>query len=315
MSDLAQHLLELERELDPANPTRGDGVEILGYGEVSAVLGLADLPGRVLKRMSGFPTRDEARAYASVVEHYLSILRDHDVPVVATELVRLEPAPGRHVVYLVQPRLDPDGLGNTWLRQAALEDLFPLLERVLGIVRRVLDANPGRRDGREVAIDAQLSNWHWPAGSGGPSLPTLIDVGTPFLRKAGVLEMGLDVFLRPYPAPARWWIRRTHAVERYLDAFFRFDTTVIDLIGNFFKEGAPEKIPGAIAFVNEWLARQPSFGTPQRIDEEAVRLYYANDASTLALSLRLRHLQRFVTTRLLRRRYDFLLPGRIVRHG
>lgn len=90
---------------------------------------------------------------------------------------------------------------------------------------------------------------------------------------------------------------------------------MIDRIGNFFKEGAPQKTPGAIAFVNEWLARQPGFGTPQRIDEEAVRRYYANDASTLQVSLRLRHLQRFLTTRLLRRRYDFLLPGRIVRHG
>jgi len=38
---------------------------------------------------------DEARAYASAVERYLSILRDHHVPVVATELVQLEPAPGR----------------------------------------------------------------------------------------------------------------------------------------------------------------------------------------------------------------------------
>jgi hypothetical protein len=44
-----------------------------------------------------------------------------------------------------------------------------------------------------------------------------------------------------------------------------------------------------------------------------VRAYYARDASTLELSLRLRKLQRFLTTRLLRRRYDFVLPGRIAR--
>jgi hypothetical protein len=156
-----------ERELDPADPTRGGSVAILGYGEVSAVLGLADLSGRVLKRMSGLSSCDEARAYTSVVERYLSILRDHDVPVVATELV------------------------NSSRRQAAREDLFPLLERVLGIVRRVLDANPGQRDGREVVIDdAQLSNWHWPTGAGGSSYPALSDVGTPLLHKDGALEMG-----------------------------------------------------------------------------------------------------------------------------
>jgi hypothetical protein len=102
-------------------------------------------------------------------------------------------------------------------------------------------------------------------------------------------------------------------VERYIAAFFRFRTTAIDLLGNFLKEGAPEKLAGGIALVNAWSARQPDAAELGAIDEAAVRAYYANDASTLELSLRLRKLQRFLTTRVLRRRYDFVLPGRIAR--
>ena len=108
-------------------------------------------------------------------------------------------------------------------------------------------------------------------------------------------------------------MRRTRAVEDYLGAFFDPRRTAIDLLGNFNKEGAPEKIPAALAFVNDWIARQPQAGRLAPIELEDVRRYYANDAATLALSLRLRRLRRFVDTKLLRRRYDFILPGPIRR--
>jgi hypothetical protein len=308
--DLAGPLLAVERRLDPADPARGgSGAEVLGYGEVSAVLAHPALPGLALKRMSGFPSRAAVEDYAGVVARYLELLGALDVPLVETALVPLEPAPRRHVVYLVQPRLDPRGLTSHVLRCGSLAALAPLLEQVLGHVHRVLGANAARRDGREVAVDAQLSNWVDP----GDGRLRLLDVGTPFLRKDGALEMGTDLFLRPYPAPARWYLRRHGDVERYIDAFFGFRTTVIDLLGNFFKEGAPEKLPGAIELVNAWCARQPDAGRLGAVDEAAVRAYYARDASTLELSLRLRRLQRFVTARLLRRRYDFVLPGRIAR--
>jgi hypothetical protein len=314
VSDLEERLLGLERRLDPARPTSGgSGVEIIGYGEVSAVLALAELPGRVLKRMSGFPDAAAAHAYGAMVERYVSEVRAAGVPVTDTALVRLEPERGRHVVYLVQPRLDPARLGNAILRREPLEGVLPLLERVLILVRRVLDQNRLRSDGRALAIDAQLSNWHWPDAGGDGAQPTLIDVGTPFTMRDGELEIGVEVFLYAYPAPLRWWLRRSRSVEGYIDAFLRFETTIVDLLGNFVKEGAAEKIPGAIAFVNQWIARQPEAEALGRIDEASVRAYYAKDAGTLELALRARRLARFLSTRVLRRRYDFILPGRIAR--
>ncbi len=312
MTDLAQQLIELEHRLDPANPTRaGTGVDLIAYGEVSGVCTYAGLPGRVLKRMSGFSDRAHALAYSGIVERYVSILCDLGVPVAPTEVAVVEPVPGRPVAYVVQPRLDPERFGHSLLRRCTLEDIFPLLGRVLDLVRRVLGANVARADGRELAIDAQLSNWYWPEHN--EPRPVLVDVATPFMRQGGTLEIGVELFLAAYPAPVRWWLQRTRAVERYIADYFRFDLTVADLIGNFVKEGVPEKIPGAVAFVNEWIARQPDREQLGRIDEQAVRRYYAKDAANLELSLRARRLGRFITTKLLRRRYDFILPGSITR--
>lgn len=314
MTDLTAQLLDLERRLDPADPGRaGTGVELLAYGEVSGVLGCTDLPGRVLKRMSGFPSREHARAYADVVGRYVAALRDLGVPVVSTEIVPLESTPRRHVVYVVQPRLDGQRFGHSLLRSRRLDEIFPLLGQILELVRQVLDANARRADGREIAIDAQLSNWHWAAPAADQPRLGFVDVATPFMRKDGVLEMGVDLFLAAYPAPVRWWLRRTRAVERYIADYFRFDLAATDLIGNFIKEGAPEKIPGAAAFVREWIARQPDRDRLGHIDEKSAQAYYAKDAADLELSLRARRLSRFVTAKILRRRYDFILPGRIAR--
>lgn len=307
-------LTAFEKQLNPADPTAGSfGVDIIGYGEVSAVLALADLPDRVLKRTSGFPSREAAQAYAEVVERYISILRDQGIPVVSTDLVEVEPSPGRHVVYLNQPRLEAQRLGHAILKHGTTSHLNRLVECVLEYVRHVLLQNRYRTDGRLVAIDAQLSNWYWPDEPGHEHGPVLIDVGTPFMRLNGRLEIGEDVFLYSYPAPLRWWLHRQHAVERYVSDYFHFGRTVIDFIGNFFKEGAPDKIPAAVAFVNDWIQRQPDKEDLGEIEEAAVRAYYAKDAATLELSLRARRLARLITTRLLRRSYDFILPGHIER--
>jgi hypothetical protein len=305
-------LLDLERRLDPAAPERCAGVRVLGYGEVSAVLGDAALPGLVLKRMSGFPDRDEAEHYAAVVERYVGFLRQLEVAVLPTDIVPLAPAAARHVVYLVQPQLEAERLGNALLRARPLDDVLPLLEGVLETVRRVLDANPARDDGREVAIDAQLSNWHWPEGSD-PRRAVLLDVGTPFMRLGGVLETGTDLFLRAYPAPMRWWMRRDHSIEKYIADYFHFDRTALDVLGNFIKEGVPEKLPAAASFVAAWIARQADASRLGNVDAAKARAYYARDAASLELSLRVRRLARFVRTSLLRSRYDFVLPGPISR--
>lgn len=306
MSD-AERLAAFEARLDPARADATPGVRIVGCGEVSTVFALAELPGRLCKRMAGFRDAAAAARYADLVERYLALLRDAGVAPVETAIVPIERRGRPPVVYLVQPRLDAAGLGHALLRDADDATLTAAIDAMLARVGALLASNRARSDGRTVTVDAQLSNWHFGGGE-----PVLIDVGTPFLRKDGRDEIGVELFLAPVPPGMRALYRRARAVERYLDAFFRARTLLIDAVANFHKEGRPDRIPLALARVNPWLAGLGELGG-RAIERADVDRYYQRDAKTLELYLRARRLDRFVRTRLLRQRYDFVLPGAIRR--
>lgn len=309
MSDAAARLAGFEASLDPARPAATPGVEVIGYGEVSTVLALEALPGAVCKRMAGFRDAAAAARYVALVERYLALLASAGVRSAETALVPIE-RPGRGpVVYLVQPRVDPSRLGNHILREADDAALVACLERVLACVGPLLLGNRARPDGRTVTVDAQLSNWHF-AEDGAA---VLLDVGTPFLRRDGADEIDIELFLAPVPPVVRGWYRRQRAVERYIDAFFDPRRLFVDAIANFHKEGRPDRIPLAIARVNRWLAQEMAPLGARAIRVEDVERYYRRDASTLTLYLRARRLDRFLRTRLLRQRYDYVLPGAIRR--
>jgi len=306
-------LARFEAQLDPARPAAAPGVAIIGYGEVSTVFALAELPERVCKRMAGFGDEKAAKNYTELVQRYIDFLEAEGVRVVETALLPIERHDRAPVVYLVQPRLAAAGLGNELLRGADDTALCARLDAVLSRIGRLLRSNRERRDGRSVTVDAQLSNWHFGAPERGGGDPVLIDIGTPFMRKDGVDEIGVELFLAPVPPGVRAVYRRAHAVERYLDAFFDARTLLVDAVANFHKEGRPDRIPLALARVNRWLAEDvPDLGGAA-IRADDVDRYYRNDAKTLELYLRARRFDRFVRTRLLRQRYDFILPGAIHR--
>jgi hypothetical protein len=110
----ADVLAEVERALDPARPARS-GVEVLGYGEVSAVLAIPSLPAWVCKRMAGFADSAAVGRYLDVVHRYIDLLRGDGVGVVDTRLVPVAIPRRRPVVYLLQP-VSTRGFGHALLR-------------------------------------------------------------------------------------------------------------------------------------------------------------------------------------------------------
>lgn len=307
-------LQRFEAHLDPTRPTASDApVDIVGYGEVSTVFSLAALPGQVCKRMAGFRDVGEVQRYITVVQRYIARLTALGVQVAATLPVSVCTSASGHVVYLLQPQLDGCGLGNHLLRAADDGVLLAAIERVLAVARTLLLANRAARDGRVLTVDAQLSNWHFPLTGEAVGVPTLIDVGTPFMRLDGVDEMGIELFLAPVPAPMRPLYRRLRLVERYIDDYFDPRQLLTDLLGNFHKEGRADRIDLAIAHVNDWLGGPGADLGVRPITRDAVDRYYRKDAQLLELFLKVRRLDRFVRTRLLRRRYNFILPGPIRR--
>lgn len=304
----AAKLRAFEAGLDPAAPEAGGRVRVLGYGEVSAALLINSLPDRACKRMAGFADHEAVARYVQAVGDYLAELRAHGVALAETRLAVLEGVDGLPRVYLVQPLLAPGGLAANLLREAEDTRFLECVRAILAVVRGVLQSNATRHDGRAVTVDAQLSNWWFATEKDAP--PVLIDVGTPFMRRHGVDECGTEFLLAPVPGFLRWYYRRQRAVERYIDDYFSPRLLALDLLGNFHKEGRPDRIDTALPTVNDWVA---SFDGEAHITAGEVAAYYKSDAAELALYLRIRRLDRWIHRYLRGRPYPFVLPGAVRR--
>ncbi len=309
--DRQEALEHTERSLDPGAPERG-GVSVLGYGEISVALAVPELPGLVCKRMSGFADETSAATYVELVGGYLSQLARAGVSVASTEVVTVSRQGRSPVVYLLQPRLPADSLGHRLLVTAADDTLRPAIGSALAVVAKVA-RHSAATHGAEVALDAQLSNWSFSPDPAATD-PVLIDVGTPFVRRGGSAHaLDVEVLLAPVPPGIRAYYRRKRLVEAYLDDYFVPRTVALDMLGNFHKEGAAARLPLGIAVVNDWLAQEDLPGPHGPVTADDVERYYRKDADLLALYLRLRRMDRFLRTRVLRRTYDYVLPGQVQR--
>lgn len=308
--DPAEILLETETRLDPAHPTATHGVEVLGYGEVSVALRLAALAGLVCKRMSGFRDGRAVVRYHDLVTEYLGALAAAGVRPAPTTVVPLHPLRRRPVVYLLQPELPAATLGHVRLSTSDDATLDGDVARVLACVLRLHRFSSA--GATELAVDGQLSNWSFPADEADE--PLLVDVGTPFMRRAGKHLFDAEIFLTAVPPVLRAYYRRRRMIEAYLDDYFEPRLVAVDLLGNFHKEGRPDRIPVGLARVNAWLdEHRAELGQPDPVTLDEVDRYYRRDARLLALFLRLRRLDRFVRSTVLRSRYDFVLPGNVRR--
>jgi hypothetical protein len=108
--------------------------------------------------------------------------------------------------------------------------------------------------------------------------------------------------------------------RQILDKYYDFRGTVVDLLGNLYKEGLERLLPPLVAHANSVLgaARQspappPPVLAPQ-ITEHELQEYYRSDARMWALLQVLRRIDRSWQRNVRRRTYPFLLPGKIERH-
>jgi len=271
----------------------GSGLTLLGYGEISLVVGWpTGAPVVAAKRLPPFPSADAAADYGRRFVAYLDRLAERGVVPVASAFRVVVGTGSARVAYVTQAVLDPDDLGPAILRRSAPDPDHPLLRGIVDAVGAVCDPRTG--------LDAQVSNWALVDGQ-----LRYLDVTTPMLfDPSGRAELDLGLFLAAYPWALRGLIGRFVAPD-VIGAYRDPRRVGVDLAGNLLKERLAEWIPSVIEAVNRTVEAE--------ITEDEVRRYYRSDARLWELMLRLRRADRWWQRRIRRRTYPFLLPGHIER--
>ena len=124
--------------------------------------------------------------------------------------------------------------------------------------------------------------------------------------------MDTELFLRPAPRSLAW-ILRLFFLDEVVARYYDLRKVIIDLLANFYKESKSEWIPDLIVVANDFLAGEAVDLGIQLIEENEVRAYYREDALIWRLYINMRRLDRFIYTKILRREYPYILPGKIKR--
>ncbi len=315
-------LLEaFERGLDPRYPERSRiPAQVLGYGEISTVFEIRaeGMEGYAFKRLPVFKERSEIEPYVRSYEEYNRILSEEVglslPPYGHAEFVSQS---GRPVFYIVQEQLPAESIGNRAIHLLPAGEIPMLVRLILRELEKVWDFNR-EREGLEVAIDGQISNWSILGFD--PTSPHVdedthllyMDTSTPLFKVEGVEQLDPELFLRSAPSFLVWLIRLLF-LEDVMSRYYDFRLVTIDLIANFYKEQRAELIPDLVEMANDFFASEARDHDIAPITVKDVNSYYREDALIWWLYLALRKLDRFLRTRLLRREYPYILPGKIKR--
>ncbi|HMA26603.1 MAG: DUF6206 family protein [Solirubrobacterales bacterium] len=287
-------LRELDERVEAALSSGDEsGLPMLGYGEISMVLGWPpEAPRYACKRLPPFRSRERFEAFRETLGDYLEALRAAGVRVVETEMRAIAQGDGTVAGYVVQPLLPSEELAPAVLGGLDPDTGHPLVEALAATIAAAVSPS--------VGLDAQLSNWTW----NGSEL-TYFDVTTPLIWSAeGECRLDLDLLVEAFPALLRWPLRRFVA-PGILDSFRDRRKVYLDFAGNLLKERLEGWLP---AFLERMNAR-----IDEPLSEEEVRRHYGSDARLWAALLRIRRLDRAWRRRVRHRPYPFLLPGRIER--
>ena len=301
-------LTRFETGLDPRWLERSSPpAQVVGFGEISAIFHINGDETVVYKRLPLFTTRTAADRYAGLHEEYCRLLirAGLRLPESATAVVAVPRRP--FVLYIAQQTLPASRFGHRLIHRLPEDGVAALLRRIIAQQQLIRTFNQTVGPDLKIAVDGQLSNWAVDDGDVDAGPIVFVDTSTPFIRRRGQHQLDTALLLRSVPVFIRPLLSGL-LVKDILDRYFDLRRNLIDLVANLFKEQRPDLIPLAVAVINEVLA-----GEFQPLREREVASYYRTDKYIWAVFLTLRRLDRWVATRLLRRRYEFILPGDIRR--
>lgn len=293
-----------EEGLEPRNLSASRvPARLLGFGEISAIFEVADMPGIAVKRMPLFRDRQGAEDYGKNFHEYCAMLAEAGLALPESRTV-VAAAPGRPVcLYICQEKLPADSFGNKLAAGMNRERALALARGVAAEIAKIWAFNKENAPARELAIDAQISNW----ARAGDGSWLFLDTSTPLFRIKGRETLDPELLLAAVPAFMKPLVRAVF-LKDVMNRYYEPKQVALDLAANLYKEQRPDLVPVFLRAGNEAFA-----GLFSPITEKEAASYYRFDKLIWRTFLALRKTDRFLTEKLFRKRYEFLLPGKIKR--
>lgn len=314
-------LKEFEEGLDTRFPEQSKiPARIIGFGEISTVFVIdhPSLKGFAFKRLPIFSKEQEVFEYENSLKEYIELLKNKiNIHVLDSEGIKIKTSDQRIVYYIAQPVLPEYSICHKLLHKVSNDDAMKILNSVLVNLKKMQDYN-SKNEEIKIGLDEQFSNWALKDFES-PDKPlvdvpelTYLDISTPLYRKNGKEALNADLFLKSTP-PLLRSIVKTLFLQEILDRYYDFRLVVIDMIANLYKEKLPHLIQPFIESSNNFFKNNCSSYNLKEIQLKEVESYYKNDAFIWSLFLTLRKLHREIETKILRKRYEFILPEKIER--
>ena len=300
-------LTRFESGLDPQHVHRSAiPAGIVGYGEISAIFQIQNDRTCVYKRLPLFQEQSAAAAYERMYHEYSDLLVTAGLRLPEHETRIISVADRPVSLYIIQEKFRGEQLCNHLIQHSDTAFSLSLIEKILTRINMVWTFNRDAAPETEVAIDGQLSNWVY-AKQADTDFLYYIDTSTPLYRKAGVEQQDPELMLQSAPSFLRWIIR-LFFLQDVMTRYYNPRLVYIDLVANLYKEQRSDLIEAVLPLVNQYLPE----GIPP-VTRKDIDRYYQEDKIIWSLFLAFRKIDRFLTTKMLRKRYEFILPGKIKR--
>jgi len=309
------HLLEeFENQLNPAYPEKsGMPPKILGYGEISTTFSIQEMPGIAFKRMPPFMNADKIEPYKSAVDKYFSLLNDGcGIPVAQYDIYEITNRHKEHILYVAQPQLPKTSIGNFVLKNGGLHEMEVMVQAVAEHLLNLFQLNNKKMPLQLIGLDGQISNWSFQFTDLTACKLIYFDITTPLFRINGREQLDTEIFLKSCPSMLVWLVR-WQFLQEVLDRYYDTRLVLVDLVANFHKEGREDLIDPAVKVINELITEKGLVQQINPLSRSEIDAYYKSDAFIWSLFLTLRRIDRAIKTRILRKRYNFILPGKIKR--
>ena len=313
-------LKKLEKSIDTFNPEKGEvPIKILGYGEISLVFELLNNPEQIAyKRIPIFDNETQVERHIWAYNEYNRLLtEDVGLNLPEYDVAWFKDEEEKIQFYCVQDKFPAESVGNKVIHQLSDEDIKTLILLVMREMKKVWDYGKNHNT-IDLGLDGQISNFAvigFDSNNPKIDLDTKLmyfDTSTPMFRVNGNEAMEAVLFLKSAPSFLRWLLKALF-LEETIGRYYDWRKVTIDLVANFFKEQKPELIPELINLINKFFEEEANDFDIEPLTLEEVKKYYKSDSSMWVLFQNVRRFDRFLKTKIFKKKYDFYLPGKIER--